>query len=304
MATAINTTVHADESSWLAAKQAWIGASEAPVVLGVSPYSSPLKLWSEKTGRIERQASTAIMRRGNRLEQPVAEMVADETGWTLTDNGRYAVCKHPEIEWMGCTLDRIIEPIDERGPGNLQIKTADWRTAHLWDNGIPLHVAVQVQHELAVTGYTWGVVAVLFGIDDMRRFEFSRNERFIAAMIASEHKFMEHIWTDTPPPLDGSEATADAINRLYPRKDTQGIAVDLPAESADWDERLLEVKKQIKELESEKTELESRIKSAIGEATFGLLPHGGRYQWRQQQRSYEARAAYTTTFSTLSRMKK
>lgn len=295
------TIQHETRDEWLAARKEFIGASEAPIVLGVSPYCSPLKLWSQKTGRIEPDEENKQMRRGTRLEPVVADMVAEETGWTLRDDGRYTVRIHSELEWMGCTLDRIIEPVDERGPGNLQIKTASAFAAHEWDSGIPLHVAVQVQHELAVTGFSWGAVAVLIGGDDLKLLAFERNERFINAMIGREYDFMRCLWEDMPPPVDGSEATAEALKKLYPH--CTGASVDLPADAAAWDEKLSAVKTDLKRLESEKMELENLIKSAIGEAAYGVLPNGGRYAWLTRQRQYEARAAYTVEYRELRRLK-
>ena len=44
--------------------------------------------------------------------------------------------------------------------------------------------------------------------------------------------------------------------------------------------------------EADKTALENRIKAAIGDNTYGLLPNGGKYSWKTQQRkAYQVSAS-------------
>lgn len=299
MSTAI---AHENREQWLTTRHASIGGSDAPAVLGVCPFVSPYQLWALKTGRIEPEAENPRMRRGKIMEEPVARMVEAETGWTLHNPGEFTVQRHIERQWQTCTLDRVILSIEEDGPGDLQIKTVHAYAADKWETEPPLNVLVQVQHELSVTGLTWAMVAAWIGGDDLRLYRVERNERFIAAMVAKEEAFWRCIQDDIAPSVDGSEATARVLSRQFPQD--SGAAIDLPSEAAQWDADLQSLKKQIDELESRKREIENRIKAAIGDASEGVLPTGGRYRWRTMSRRYEAREAYETTFRELRRLKK
>ena len=55
-------------TAWKQWRKLGIGASDAPVIMGESPWSSRYELWEQKTGRGEERAANFYMRRGTRLE--------------------------------------------------------------------------------------------------------------------------------------------------------------------------------------------------------------------------------------------
>jgi predicted phage-related endonuclease len=102
-----------------------------------------------------------------------------------------------------------------------------------------------------------------------------------------------------PPDVDGSASTAKVLAKLHPEDD--GSEVFLPAEAADWTDEIEAAKEQIKTAEVMKQAAENRLKAAIGDATFGLLPDGSRWSWKSQTRkSYVVEEA---TFRVLRRSK-
>jgi predicted phage-related endonuclease len=121
-------------------------------------------------------------------------------------------------------------------------------------------------------------------------------------MIAQERAFWDLVESRTPPPVDGSEQTAEALKRLYAADD--GSSVTLPAEAAQWDDALQTAKAAIKSAEETKRAIENQIKAAIGDATFGELPGGGRYKWGTIERNEPAREARIITYRQLRRLKK
>ena len=119
-------------------------------------------------------------------------------------------------------------------------------------------------------------------------------------MVAKLDEFWGYVERREMPPVDESEATAKALARIYPEDD--GETVDLPIEASKWDEELEEIKARQKKVKEERTALENKIKAALGVATFGQLPDGGRFSWKLQERS-----GYTvkpTQFRVLKRLKK
>src|SRR6266404_2041612 len=61
-----------NSKEWLAWRTSGLGASDAPVIMGVSPFTSQFELWLEKTGLGEREAfnpnAVKAMARGTLLE--------------------------------------------------------------------------------------------------------------------------------------------------------------------------------------------------------------------------------------------
>jgi predicted phage-related endonuclease len=126
-------------------------------------------------------------------------------------------------------------------------------------------------------------------------------------MIEKERAFWDLVESRTPPPVDGSEQTAEALRRLYaadPAELRDGSSVMLPAEAAQWDDALQTAKAAIKSAEETKRAIENQIKAAIGDATFGELPGGGRYKWGTIERNEPAREARIITYRQLRRLKK
>ena len=288
------------ESQWLADRGGGIGASEAAAVLGVSPWKTPYALWAEKAGLIEPDniSENEWIKWGHRLEGVIAEAYAEESGRSVARWPQFTVQRHPEHEWMFCTPDAF-QVDDSRGQGVCQIKTAGTFLASEWEEEPPVQYQVQVQHELAVTGMAWGTLVVLIGGQRLLWFDIDRNENFIATLIDAEREFWRRVIEQDPPPVDGSDATVDALKKLYPTDN--GDAIALPPEAIAWDARLVEVKQSQKDLDRERNLLENRIKETLKDATAGVLPDGTAYTYKSQTTNYKAREATTATFRVLRR---
>lgn len=56
-------------TDWLKFRKDKLGASDTPIILGVSPYKTPYELWLEKTNRVDvNQETNYAIEAGNRLE--------------------------------------------------------------------------------------------------------------------------------------------------------------------------------------------------------------------------------------------
>ena len=296
---------HPNESFWKADRETGIGASETASIFGVGYAScSPVTVWAEKTGNPE-PVSPALQRlfdRGHRMESVIAAEVVAETGWEVKDTGDYTIfrSKDERFSRLFTTLDReVIHP--DFGPCPMEMKNVHGRFWKDYEGDeAPLKHVVQCQHQMAVTGATHVVLAVLVGGADLKIFIVERNEQFIEAMVAKLDEFWGYVERREMPPVDESEATAKALARIYPEDD--GETVDLPSEASKWDEDLEEIKARQKKVKEERTALENKIKAALGVATFGQLPDGGRFSWKLQKRS-----GYTVNpsqFRVLKRLKK
>ncbi len=280
-----------DRSAWLEERRQGIGASDAAVILGVSKWKSPLQLYAEKVGLADlTEDEHDHIKWGHRLEPVIADAYEEETGRTTYDPGNYAIERSGTVPFMFATLDRIVTKWDDgptpppfATPGALELKTTSaWRRED-WRDEPPLAYQIQLQHQLAVTGYLWGSIAVLIGGQTFLWTDIPRNQSFIDQLIAAEEKFWRRVEKRDPPEPDSSVSATKILHALYPREEAD--AIDLPIEAVEWDrDRALAVE-IIKTQEDVKREAENRIKAALGIHAVGILPNGNRYTWKASNRA-------------------
>lgn len=271
-------------AEWIHRRGKGIGASESATVLGLNPYKSIYTLWCEKVGLVEPDdlSDNEAVEWGTILEEPVARKYVKVTGRMIEDPGRYTVQASREYPWMIATLDRIILPIDGRGPGALEIKTTGSHHAEEWEDDAPVIYQCQLQHQLVVMGWTWGSLAVLIGGQKFRYIDFERNDDFCSFLIEREREFWRMVENEEPPEVDASDSTRNAIRKLFP-KDT-GETIALPGEFYEWGEKLKEAKAAVKAARAIEQECENQIKAALGDSSVGLLPDGTGWSWKTQHR--------------------
>src|ERR1700690_2844696 len=86
---------------WLDFRKDKVGASDAPVIMGVSPWSTPLKLWEEKMGLRQPRKPTKSMEEGINNEEKARQMFEKETGIYVLPN----VFVHPSLGWLMASFD-------------------------------------------------------------------------------------------------------------------------------------------------------------------------------------------------------
>jgi putative phage-type endonuclease len=286
------TITYPDRAAWLAARREGIGSSEAAILLAASPWLSPYALWAQKLGLMEPAADTEAMQWGIKLEPLIAEAYAEATGRQVSALPPWTVHVSDTHAWQRATLDRVLAPIDARGPGVLELKSTGTAHAGAWEEGAPHPYLLQVQHQLAVTGWQWGSLAVLIGGQQLRWVDVARDEACIAALTAAEAAFWQRLLDRDPPPVDGRPSTLAALAARYPREAPGSDPVALPPEADAWDAQRAAALETIKAGEGLKAEAEAHLKALIGDAPAGLLPGGVTYTWRTQ-----TRAAYTVAAS-------
>lgn len=210
----------ASRDEWLALRKQRVGASEVAALWGVQPdYGlSHYALWCVKAGLSSApDISSNRTRWGLKLEEVVAIAAAEERGWAV-NRGRYAICD--ACPGLSASLDFEIErdPLGEHeGPGVLETKNVDW-LAHRrsWTDGEPpLHILLQLQAQLAATGWTWGAVAALVGGNDLRIYQYQAKPKLIAEIKARVAAFWQSVADGQRPPVDGSDSAAHVLREMY-----------------------------------------------------------------------------------------
>lgn len=249
-----------------------IGSSDAPIVCGASPYSSPLELYYKLHGELPRYSDeeTRAQRFGARLEPAIAELAAEELGLKIR---RSAPRKHPKYDFMSANLDYEIIS-NPKGPGVLEIKN---RGGDRPFENLPDDILLQVAHQLAVTNRDWALVAVLFRFSDLRTFEIERDKELEDYIIEIEHRFMLRVRQGQPPDHRWDAESVGLLRMIYPQD--SGQTIQLPAEAAINAHGFLEAKKSIDAAEETKSLYEGLLKEAIGSASVAELP-GYKISWK------------------------
>lgn len=290
-----------DRATWLEARRLGIGGSEAAAVLGVSPYATALQVYADKIGAVDPVPESEEMYWGRILEPLIADRYESETNRTLAPAEPYTIHVHPEHDYLRATLDRIIIATDAREgvslPAPLEIKTANAFRADDWLEEPPLHVQVQGQHQLLVTGHAWVSFAVLIGGQVFRWADKPRSEKFLLLMAERLREFWRRVEL-LDPPAPGA-ADREILEALYPHA-TPEASVALPAEAATWDRDREIAISEIQKWQAVRDTVENKIRAAIGDATFGVLPGGGRYSWARVERA--AHTVVATSYRQLRRL--
>jgi len=216
---------------WLEWRKGGIGASDAPIIMGRSPWKTPYKLWVEKTtGRSDFKGNKAT-ERGHDLEE-LARECAEKDMQTMFLPKCY---QHDEYPWMRASLDGINmegEILEIKCPFTPHSPKSDHQTA--LNGKIPEKYFFQLQHQLEVSGAKKGFFYSFDGEQGVA-IPFERDEEFIADMLEKEKSFWECVQSLTPPKMtekdcqliEDKEALVKAKKVVELRKRLEGIQGEL-----------------------------------------------------------------------------
>ena len=242
-------------------RKKYIGGSDIAAVMGLSRYSTPLKLWAEKIGQIEPDdlSDKEYVQLGSELEDFIAKKFAKSTGMKVRQAPQRYV--HKKYPFMACQVDRLIEGTDML----LECKNASaWREKEWRDEEIPLEYILQVSWQLMITGRSKGYIAVLIGGNKFRFKEIQADQELFDKMSEVAIKFWQMVQDKTPPAATGDDN--EVLLALYPKPNEQilvGLDFQAIEEMNDCIATLQKTKADIKELDLQKDELEAKLKDVI-----------------------------------------
>jgi predicted phage-related endonuclease len=226
----MNAPANLDEAKFRASH---VGASEAAALFDCSPYLTRFELWHRKAGNIDTPEFNALADDGTpeneriywgvRLEAAIIEAAKERYGYEDREqlnkltNGR-GLGGHPDR--------RVICP--QRGPGILEIKTADWLVFKQWGDEPPAHYLIQSQAYQGLDGVAWGDVLVLVGGNRLERFCYDFRPKIYAEIERRVADFWRSVEANDPPPADYAR-DLDTISALY--REGMGDVVDLTADN-------------------------------------------------------------------------
>jgi len=263
--------VDVDDADWRSARRTGIGSSDAPAIVEALPATwarGPLEVYLEKIGEAPDKPSSIAMRRGTLLEPLVAQLYGEAHPLRTVSDPDGRMFRSRTEPHLLASPDRWSEdPV--RGLGLLELKTSSvWAAEHWQGAAPPLHVLVQVQHQLLVLGASWAAVAVLIGDDPILTWDVERNEDFLAAYLERTRAFWACVQRREPP--EAGAASLDTLRRLYPT--VEPATIDLPPEATHWHRERLEGDTLEKRGKAMREAATAKLLAALGPAEVGRLP--------------------------------
>ncbi|MDZ5711624.1 YqaJ viral recombinase family protein [Jeotgalibacillus haloalkalitolerans] len=259
----VESTNDMTREEWLQQRKKGIGGSDVGAILGINKWKSPIQVYFEKIGEYSEEVDNEAVEWGNILESVVAEQFAKKTGYKIRKKN--AVLQHPDEPWALANVDRLINAVDERGPGVLEVKTASEYVRNQWeDDEIPSSYLVQLQWYLYVTGYKWGAFAVLIGGNKFRYKMVDRDDELIEIIRQQVKDFwINHVQAGVAPEFDGSEASEKLLSKMHP--DSNGEQINWSAEKDKLIETYLDAKGDARKAAENVKHYENQIKSLLGD---------------------------------------
>jgi putative phage-type endonuclease len=234
-----------------------ISGSEIGAILGLSPFTSAVTLWAEKTGRLPRNVvGNTAMRLGQLVEPAIRQLYQEShPDHVVEEVGTYA---STHASWMHANPDGVC--LDENGEGYiLEIK----HTATYWD-AVPEHYKAQVFWYMFVFELKRAVFAVV-NAGRYKEYEVVWDDFEWDAILQKVKEFRANVLDDVQPDWDGSESTYETTRSLAPdveaRDEELGtLGIEL------WNAQL-----KFDEAETYLREMKSRTIAALNGAKNGTI---------------------------------
>ena len=262
MANVLVKTGDLSRDEWLEQRQKGIGGSDIAGILGLTPWSSPIKVYQDKIGELPPTEESEIMYWGNVLEDVVAREFQKRTG--LKVRKRNAILQREDCPFMLANVDRLIVGKN----AGLECKTTNEFMKSDWKEGeeIPQQYYLQCQWYMAVTGFDRWHIAVLIGGNKFHIDVIERDEELITLMMDKAIEFWnEHVLKENPPEFDGSKASGEVLKWLYPNSMDEK-KIQLTNSYVDDLQTYDDLKVNQKEIDNQIKTIENRIKGEMEDA--------------------------------------
>lgn len=253
-------------AEWHEARRDGLGGSDVAAALGLDRYSSPLKLYLEKTGGMPPLPPDAELEEaaefGHALQDVIADRWAKRTGCTW--HRAPGTLANREQPWMRVNVDGIVfEPDGTRGVLEIKNRSAYQRAE--WEEGVPAEPAVQAYWGMAVTGLRVAHVAALVGGNKLicHRLEWDDDIVTNLVMLASNF-WHNHVLAGVEPPVDGSKATEELLVLLHGVTPDKVVTAD-PDEVKPLLARYRELTAEKKKVEAELRAVTNRLRHLAGD---------------------------------------
>lgn len=271
----------AGQETWLAARRGGVGGSEVGALIGVSEYETPFSIWNTKIHGGKDLSGVAAVEWGHRLENVVAEKVAEELGLVSRFAGGLWARRDDPV--LRVTPDRFAcRPRSWKAVGVIECKTAGddehWESGTIRPGGhgtgsAPLSYQAQLQWQVGILGLEVGWLGC-FVLGSERQFftvEVHFNPEWFEEMVTEARRFWtENVLKDEPPMHDlRHPKTEELLKQLTPN--VVRPSVELDADSEFWLAEYRKAKDKADAAEKDLAEVKNYFRMMVGDAGAGYL---------------------------------
>ena len=241
--------------AWFIWRRDGITASETPIILGLSPYKTPWRLWAEKTGFAEPPdlSKNPNVQRGIVMEDDIRELIAQE----MCDIIEPACAEWDDDPLFRASFDGLTSsdiPVEIKAPSEKTFEDVKLNREN--STAFRLYNA-QVQHQMLVAGApnAW---LCFFCNDELLKFNIERDEAMIQKIIDEGRKFRNYIVNRIEPPLD------PARDVFIPRDEAAKQWVFQARNYRNLEERLAQLKAEMATIETQQEAVKQSLKDMMG----------------------------------------
>lgn len=112
---------------WLEERKKGIGGSDAAVILGLNPYKNNIRLWEEKTGKVQAEdiSDKPYVKYGTQAEDLLRELFKLDFPQYEVSHDENTIIKHPKYPFLFASLDGQLVDKETGELGILEIKTTN-----------------------------------------------------------------------------------------------------------------------------------------------------------------------------------
>lgn len=202
---------------WLEERKKGIGGSDAAVILGLNPYKNNIRLWEEKTGKVQAEdiSDKPYVKYGTQAEDLLRELFKLDFPQYEVSHDENTIIKHPKYPFLFASIDGQLVDKETGELGILEIKTTNILQSmqkEKWKEKIPDNYFCQVLHYLNVTGYSFAILKAQLKYDfdgdiklETRHYKINRNdfEEDIKELEKAEIEFWtKYVEKNVQPPLE------------------------------------------------------------------------------------------------------
>lgn len=307
-----------DRETWLRARRATIGASEAAVVLGCSPWSSLLALWAEKTGRAEGHEleGAEFIFWGLELEDAIIRGYGKRAGRVAVSFG--LLLRSTRWPWLSATPDALVTDDKDaaqratqitrtlgqirtamkkrastanllqvlhgltRGWWPLQTKNIGFGSAEHWADGVPLYYRIQCLQEALVFGAEKTTGAALIAGQRLAWDDVEVDEGGLLErqIVNLTRLFMrQYVELDLEPAADASVSARETLVSLYPRHKPE-TTIALGGDLMEEAHRYDRLKADTKQAEKQLKLIENQLRQELQDTERCVFPDGSGFTYK------------------------
>jgi putative phage-type endonuclease len=282
----------AGQHAWLQARLGGIGGSEVGALVGISDYDTTFSVWNTKKHGGKDLSALAAVEWGHRLEDVVAQKIAENIGLVSRfAGGLWADRERPILR---VTPDRFAcKPRSWKAEALIECKTAGddeyWEDGEIFpgqnraDTGkslagittgsAPLSYQAQCQWQMGIIGLPVAYLGCLVLGRERQFFTVKIHfdaEWFKELADEAERFWVQHVLTDEPPMHDlRHPKTEELLKELHPN--VVRPSIDLPEDAAEWAADYKAAVEAVKVAEARRDEIKNYFRMEVGDAAAGYL---------------------------------